>query len=89
METYKAKNDISWKLLKDSVVVVNTTTGVYYTLNPTASVIWQNLIESGSTSGIADKMCEIFDNIDKDTIQNDIDECVTFWKAEEIIEPNV
>ena len=36
----KIQENISWKVLQDKVVAVNTTTGIYYTMNAVASEIW-------------------------------------------------
>ena len=77
--------NVTWKSLGEKVVAVKVETGEYYTMNETASVIWKALSEGKSTEEIVQQLCAEFDNPDKASVAQDIEEQVSEWKKELLI----
>ena len=59
--------------------------GNYYTLNPTASEIWENIIAKKKREEIISNLCEIYDCTTKQA-EIDIDKTLTFLTAEGLLE---
>ncbi|MDR2146170.1 MAG: PqqD family protein [Tannerella sp.] len=81
---YKINSNISWKLLKDKVVAVNTDNGNYYTNNYTSSLIWQWVDQAKTMEELALLMQEEFPE-NSDSIPQDIKEIINYWLSEKLI----
>lgn len=53
--------DVTWNTLDSETVLLNVESSKYYTLNRSATVIWELLGENLTLSEILDKLCENFD----------------------------
>jgi len=81
---YKIGSNISWKLLKDNVVAVNTEDGNYYTFNYTASLIWQWVDQAKTTEELAQLLKTEFPE-NSDSITQDVSEIIDYWISEKLI----
>ena len=81
---YKINSNISWKLLKDKVVAVNTDDGNYYTYNYTSSLIWQWVDQAKTIDDLVRMLQEKFPE-KKDVIPQDIKEIIDYWLSEKLI----
>lgn len=69
---YRLNEDYLWKEIGQQVVILHFQSGVYWTLNETASVIWKQLIETNmSEQDSVQAMTQLFD-IDEKTAAQDI-----------------
>ena len=84
-DSYKINKNISWKVLADKVVAVNVDNGDYYTLNATASIIWQELDKNPTLTDVEKIIANICDEV-PENLQNDIEETLNYWIAEKLIE---
>jgi len=81
---YKINSNISWKLLKDKVVAVNTDDGNYYTFNYTSSLIWQWVDQAKTMEEIVQLLQEQFPE-NSDSIPQDVTEIIDYWLSEKLI----
>jgi len=73
-------SNISWKTINDKVVAVNVTTGDYYTLNATASAIWNAIADNKSREEIVEIIKEEFEDVPVTDLEADIDAQLHEWK---------
>ena len=81
----KIADNITWKSLQDKVVAVNVTSGVYYTMNPVASEIWQAIAQGKQETEIIASLKESYPDVDEKTLQDDFKEQIAYWVKEDII----
>jgi hypothetical protein len=79
------KDEASWKLVDDEVVIINFETTYYYSLNATGSYVWQLLENEASTlPEIISSVSTHFDVSEKD-IQNDVTNLINELCEENLI----
>lgn len=83
---YIVSENISWKKLEDSVVIVNTDSGMYYTLNATASLIWISIMDNMPVEDIFLLFENSYKEVDKQGVLEDIQESIQYWMDEKIIQ---
>lgn len=77
-------SDIIWKVVGEEVLLLDTSSAFYFSLNETGSEIW-HLLEAGkSLEEIEGVMTELYD-VDIDTIRRDIDALVKELQSEKIL----
>ena len=76
---------VTWKPLREKVVAVKVETGEYYTMNEVASLIWKGIDSGMNQEQIADKILDEYDIEDRAAILQDIDEQISEWKTELLI----
>ena len=76
---------VPWKPLGEKVVAVKVETGEYYTMNEVASLIWKGIDSGMNQEQIADKILDEYDIEDRAAILQDIDEQISEWKTELLI----
>ena len=81
----KIQENISWKVLQDKVVAVNTTTGIYYTMNAVASEIWQSIAGGADKDAILAKLKENYHDVEEAMLVADLDEQIQYWVSENLI----
>ena len=81
----KIQENISWKVLQDKVVAVNTTTGIYYTMNAVASEIWQSIADGADKDAILVKLKENYPDVEEAMLVADLDEQIQYWVSENLI----
>jgi hypothetical protein len=88
---WMAKKDIVWRSKDDMLVLLNTTTGHYYTVNQTGAVLWRNLVEHKMSFDDAVErlygQCE--GSPDKSVVGQDCSRLIEEWKSENLIEEAV
>ena len=81
----KVLDNISWKLLSDRVVAVDTSNGDYYTFNEVASTIWVALSEDKTIDDIVTQIMEEYDITDAAKVRQDIDTQLAQWQDMKLI----
>jgi Coenzyme PQQ synthesis protein D (PqqD) len=84
MSWIPVENDVVWRIVEGEAVVLNVSTGHYYTLNPTATMIWELLVEQQSLNEI---IATIVDTTDAkaEAVRSDVLEQVASWRTEGLI----
>ena len=80
----KPTEKVSWRVLDSEAVVLDVDTGYYYTLNPTATFVWEMVVQGLSLSEIATEMVEKYD-VDEAQAREDIEEQLQTWSRDELI----
>jgi hypothetical protein len=81
---YRPGDKISWKEVDELVVAVHLDTGVYHSLNATASEIWKHVVSGRSMEEVIDDVAAKFD-VDKPTLKRDAVDCVRTWLETDLI----
>jgi len=81
----KIPDHVTWKILKSGTVLLNLNSGTYYTLNETASEIWDNITARKNREEIVSAMCESYD-CSKKQAEADVKETFTFLVNEGLLE---
>jgi hypothetical protein len=76
--------NVTWKKLGDSVVVLNLTDSTYYVLNETASVIFRSIAEKKTPEEIAAAFLAEFD-CTEDQARADIAETIAYLDTERLV----
>lgn len=86
-KTFRLADNVSWKKMDDLVIVVDIGTGAYYSLNKTASNIWENIVSGKSHEEIKESLADIFDveAVAAEALQTDITGCIDEWLANGLI----
>jgi hypothetical protein len=77
---------VTWKNLEDSVVLLDLNNGSYFTLNETASSIWQGLVDDRSIKEITLSMSKEYGQ-DEEVIRNDVDQALSYLIQEGLLIP--
>lgn len=64
-------DDISWRIVEDEVIILNLTSGFYYTLTSTGTRMW-NLLERNKTTEDIIKIVSDEYGIDRQIVRDDI-----------------
>jgi len=85
---WKAKENVVWRIKGDLLVVLDTVSGHYYTLNETAVDLWRGLFEEKKCledviSGIQSRYP---DAPEAALLKADCRESLDYWIAEKLIE---
>ena len=77
--------NVTWKPLGEKIVAVKVDTGEYYNMNEVSSLIWRGINDGKSIDEICEQILQEYDNADKASILNDIEEQISEWKQELLI----
>ncbi len=77
--------NVTWKPLGEKIVAVKVDTGEYYTMNEVSSLIWLAINDGKSVDEICEQILQEYNNTDKASILNDIEEQINEWKQELLI----
>ncbi len=85
---FKPMQDVVSRKKENMLILLRTSTGHYYTLNETGSLLWENLIEKQLP---LDKCISVIvagyeDSPDPGEIRTDCDALIKEWKSEQLIE---
>jgi hypothetical protein len=83
-----AKSDVVWRKSQETLVLLNTSSGLYYTINPTGAMLWISLVEKQGSFDEAVKAIQqqCAGAPDTAAIRNDCTKLLEEWKAENLIE---
>jgi hypothetical protein len=86
--TWKPKEHIVWRVKGDLLVILDTVSGHYYTLNEVAVDLWRGLfIEKKSFAEVInDIRAQYPDAPDQEQLEADCRESLDFWEAEKLID---
>ena len=73
--TVRIADDVVFEVLDDETVVLNLTTGDYYTLNGTGTRAWQLIEEHGDLERVRDAMAAEFE-VAEERLAEDLDRLV-------------
>jgi len=69
-----------WRVLDDEAIILDLSTGYYFSLNPVATEIWTHLHEGRATSEIASSIAVKY-HVDVEMVRRDIDELLGELRA--------
>lgn len=75
MKIHIDKDSITWRKLKDELVLMHLDTGAYYSLNETGVLIWQGIVDERPHEDIVNDISEMFD-ADREIIVQDFERLV-------------
>lgn len=81
---YRHNPDMAWRRIDDESVVLDLKTSAYYSLNETASMIWEALGEGLTPRQAGEKLCEEFDE-DPAAVERDVSAAVADLLRERMI----
>lgn len=81
---FEIPEHVTWKNLDSGYVLLDLRSSNYYTLNETASFIWQHIIEEKDSEQISTLMLETY-NCEQDHARKDIQEQVDFLIKENLL----
>jgi len=85
MKIHIDKNSITWRKLRDELVLMHLDTGAYYSLNETGVIIWQGIVDERPHEDIVNDMSEMFD-VDRETIARDFERVVNELSDQGLVE---
>jgi hypothetical protein len=80
----QVNENVTWKNLGDSMVLLNLTDSTYYVLNETASVVFKGLLNGWEHPGIAEKLVDAYDCA-MDQAKADVTEIVDYLRKENLL----
>jgi glutathionylspermidine synthase len=66
---------VTWRRLREELVLMNLETGAYYTLNETGIIIWEGLVAERAGEDIVEEMVDQFE-ADRETIIADFERLI-------------
>ena len=82
---YQTPEDVTWKNLKTGVVLLNLTSGEYYTLNDTAADIWRHAIEGESREAIVACLLDTYKDVSTEDLARHVDESMEYFLGEKLL----
>ena len=73
--TGKAKENIIWSAIDDEVMLLDVSSGEFYSLNETAAAVWQGLQRGDSAARIAESLVGTY-GVDPAIAQHDVEELI-------------
>ena len=81
---FTVPDDITWKNLKSGVVLLNLTSGAYYTLNDSAATIWLRIVEGDDEEVIVTHLLTEYE-VEKDEASGDVANKIAFLIEEGLL----
>jgi len=81
---FKISPEVSWRLVGDEAVLLNTRTSAYYSLNPAGVKIWEQLSKGATPSEMAENLVAEYGITDA-VAKKDVAELLKMLKDEKII----
>jgi len=69
-ERYACASRYAWKTYKNEVVILDTTSGDYFLLNETASLIWEGLLSQQDPRGICHQLVQKYEVAEEKALQD-------------------
>lgn len=85
MIRYKHSNDVVFTDLNGEAAILNTKTGIYFTLDESGTFIWNCLKESKSIDELVLKVMEEYD-VEHETCIRDVKELLEEMKKESLVQ---
>ncbi len=83
-KVFQLAEKTSWKEMDGLVIIVDTVSGAYYSLNQVASDIWINIVSGKAIEEVRKELLDKY-SVDKETLSTDISACVDKWLKEGLI----
>lgn len=58
---FKHAPHTAWRQVNDEVIVLDLKSSVYYSLNDSASELWQRLAKGATVSDVVEHLCAVYD----------------------------
>lgn len=72
-------SNIIWSVVDEEAVLLDTSSGRYFSLNPQATVIWEHLHRGNSVSDIVETLVDKY-QMEKEIVRRDVSELITELK---------
>jgi len=70
-----ASSNLIWRIVDDEALILDLSSGVYFSLNPVATEVWQGLQAGKPLARIVAEIAEIYGTAE-DVVRNDMDQFV-------------
>ncbi|HOW26980.1 MAG TPA: PqqD family protein [Elusimicrobiota bacterium] len=84
--SWKHAQNVAWRKVEDEVVILDLETSVYYSLNSTASRIWELLGEGMAEDDIVEKVSDEYNQSEK-VVKKDMTGLIQKMKKEKLLVP--
>ena len=86
---WKSKEHVVWRIKGELLVILDTVSGHYYTLNEVAVDLWRGLFEEKkSLEAVIGEIHSRYQNVpQRAELEADCRESLAYWAAEGLIEP--
>ena len=68
---YSIPSSVLLQEIDNELLIFNSETGQFYSVNDTGAVIWESIIEHANLGDVLDDISEVFD-VDRDILINDL-----------------
>lgn len=82
---YKHCSHVVFTELNGEIAILNSKTGIYFTLDEIGAIIWQDLKEGNTAEGLANNIVASYD-VDLQTCRQDVEELLQSMLKDELIE---
>jgi hypothetical protein len=79
-------DDLTWREVHDELLVLDTATTTYLTLNGSAKVLWQRLVDGATVTELVGALVERYD-IDAEQARADAEEFVQVLEERSFVTP--
>lgn len=86
-EEYICPNKYAWRKLEGKVVILDTSSGEYYVLNETASLIWERLLSHQEPQEICQRLIQEYETSEERALQ-DMKELIQRLRADGLLVRN-
>jgi hypothetical protein len=80
VENSDGSDRLVWRVLEDEAIILDLSTGYYFSLNPVATEIWSHLHEGLEMADIVRVIAGKY-RVDEETVRGDIDELLDDLRA--------
>jgi len=82
---YQTPEDVTWKNLKSGIVLLNLSSGEYYTLNDTAADIWRHAVEGEGREAIVRFLSETYKDVPAEDLTLHVEESMEYFLSEKLL----
>lgn len=86
MGVYSCAERFAWRIIDEKVVILDTGSGDYYTLNETASAAWESLMGGCTAEETAQRLMTVFD-VDAARAASDVSDLVASFERDGFLAP--
>ena len=79
------ESGLSFRVLDGEAVIISSSTGYYYSLNRTGTVLWHLLLDGGRAAASAAQSLATYYDTDAAAVARDVDQVLTLLLAEGLI----
>lgn len=82
------ESELSFRILDGEAVIISSTTGFYYSLNRSGTVLWNLLLDGGQAPAAAAAALASYYEVDPQTAASDVAQAIAALRSESLIVPS-